>query len=201
MRWAQMVFTEDDPGNYDPKFWLDYFKRTHSMPRVWPAAAIWPSIRRRCLFMTKAGFSLTAIYSARWLRADAHPDWIAVDAEGRKRRHWANPELWVTCALGPMNFEFMTEVTKEIVRMYGVDGVFSNRWTGSGQCYCAHCRKNFKADSGCELPRTSDPRDPARRAYIVWHERRIFDLWSLWDVEIRKIIRTPASFRTRVEAR
>src|SRR6478752_8727075 len=30
MRWAQMVFTEDDPGNYDPKFWLDYFKRTHS---------------------------------------------------------------------------------------------------------------------------------------------------------------------------
>lgn len=25
MRWAQMVFVEDDPGNYDPRFWLDYF--------------------------------------------------------------------------------------------------------------------------------------------------------------------------------
>src|SRR3982751_492735 len=30
MRWAQMTFVEDDPGNYDPQFWLDYFKRTHS---------------------------------------------------------------------------------------------------------------------------------------------------------------------------
>ncbi len=27
---------------------------------------------------------------------DAHPDWIAVDAAGQKRRHWAMPELWVT---------------------------------------------------------------------------------------------------------
>jgi hypothetical protein len=38
---------------------------------------------------------------------EAHPDWIAVTAEGEKRRHWANPDLWVTCALGPYNFEMM----------------------------------------------------------------------------------------------
>ena len=24
MRWAQLAFVEDDPGNYDPQFWLDY---------------------------------------------------------------------------------------------------------------------------------------------------------------------------------
>ena len=30
MRWAQIGFAEDDPGNYDPQFWLDYFKRLHS---------------------------------------------------------------------------------------------------------------------------------------------------------------------------
>src|SRR6185437_14149934 len=29
MRWAQVAFVEDDPGNYDPAFWLDYFKKTH----------------------------------------------------------------------------------------------------------------------------------------------------------------------------
>jgi hypothetical protein len=28
--WAQPTLVEDDPGNYDPQFWLDYFKRTHS---------------------------------------------------------------------------------------------------------------------------------------------------------------------------
>ena len=30
MRWAQVAFVEDDPGNYNPQFWFDYFKRTHS---------------------------------------------------------------------------------------------------------------------------------------------------------------------------
>src|SRR5271154_2505470 len=30
MRWAQLAFVEDDPGRYDPGFWLDYFKRIHA---------------------------------------------------------------------------------------------------------------------------------------------------------------------------
>jgi hypothetical protein len=30
MRWAQLTLVEDDPGKYDPSFWLNYFKRTHS---------------------------------------------------------------------------------------------------------------------------------------------------------------------------
>lgn len=30
MRWAQLTLVEDDPGKYDPSFWLDYMKRTHS---------------------------------------------------------------------------------------------------------------------------------------------------------------------------
>ncbi len=42
------------------------------------------------------------------------PDWIAVDATGQKRRHWEIPEMCLTCAFGPYNFEFMTEVTREI---------------------------------------------------------------------------------------
>src|SRR6266481_994156 len=30
MRWAQLTLVEDDPGQFDPAFWLDYFRRTHS---------------------------------------------------------------------------------------------------------------------------------------------------------------------------
>src|SRR5690242_14248687 len=30
MRWAQLTLVEDDPGKYDPAFWLDFFRRTHS---------------------------------------------------------------------------------------------------------------------------------------------------------------------------
>src|SRR3954447_24481631 len=208
MRWAQMVFTEDDPGNYDPKFWLDYFRRTHSDGACLAGGgymAFYPTkvplhnksnflgdrdpfgeLVEGCRKLDMCVIARTDPHAATQAIYNAHPDWIAVDAEGRKRRHWANPDLWVTCALGPMNFEFMTEVTKELVGMYGVDGVFSNRWAGSGECFCEHCQKNFKAASGFELPRTPDPQDPARRAYILWHEKRLFDLWKLWDAEIRK---------------
>src|SRR3954452_6978431 len=30
MRWAQLTLVEDDPGQFDPDFWLDYFRRTKS---------------------------------------------------------------------------------------------------------------------------------------------------------------------------
>src|SRR5438445_2873204 len=81
----------------------------------------------------------------------------------------------------------MTAVTKEIVALYRVDSVVSDRWSGSGMCYCEHCQRNFKAFSGRELPRTNNPQDPARRDYNLWREQRLFDLWKLWDDEIRKI--------------
>jgi hypothetical protein len=81
----------------------------------------------------------------------------------------------------------MTEVTREIVRLYNVDGIFSNRWAGSGMCYCEHCQRNFKKFSGLELPRTTNPQDEARRQYIIWRQARLFELWRLWDAEIKKI--------------
>ena len=54
-------------------------------------------------------------------------------------------------------------------------------------CYCEHCRQEFKAATGQELPRTNNPQDPARRAYIQWHQQRLFDLWRHWDTEVRRI--------------
>jgi hypothetical protein len=209
MRWAQLTLVEDDPGKYDLHFWLDYFRRTHSDAACLSAGgcvAYYPTkvplhyrsqwlghtdpfgdLVAGCRKLNMVVIARTDPHAARQDVYDAHPDWIAVDAEGKPRRHWAMPDLWVTCALGPYNFEFMTEVTREIVSLYHVDGIFSNRWAGSGMCYCEHCRRNFKSASGMDLPRTNDPRDPARRAYIEWRQRRLFDLWTLWDAAIRKI--------------
>jgi hypothetical protein len=209
MRWAQLTLVEDDPGKYDPQFWLDYFKRTHSDAACLSAGgcvAYYPTkvpMHYRSKFLEnrdpfgelvagcrKLGMNVIARTDPHAAHNDvyeAHPDWLETDVQGRRRKHGADPELWVTCGLGPYNFEFMTDVTREIVRLYKVDGIFSNRWDGSGMCYCEHCRKNFKAFSGLDLPRTPNPQDPARRQYIVWQQKRLFELWRLWDGEIKKI--------------
>ena len=218
MRWAQVAFVEDDPGNYDLQFWLDYFKRCHIDAVCLSAGgcvAFYPTkvpLHYKSKFMKpgtdpfgefagacrKMGMNVVARtdpHAAHQDVYDQHPDWIAVDAQGKPRRHWASPELWVTCALGPYNFDFMARVTREIVDQYKVDGVFSNRWAGSGidktgggikMCYCEHCRKNFKDFSGLELPRSMNPQDPARKQHIVWNQKRLFDLAKVWDAEIRQ---------------
>jgi hypothetical protein len=209
MRWAQLTLVEDDPGTFDPQFWFDYFRRTHSDAVCLSAGgcvAFYPTdvpFHHRSAWLADRDVFGELVDGCRKLgmvvvgRTDphatyddvqaAHPDWIAVGADGKPRRHWASPEMWVTCGLGPYNFEFMTAVKKEIMQRYRVDGIFINRWDGSGMCYCEHCRANFRAASGYDLPRTEDPRDPVHRAYVVWRQDRLFELWRLWDAEVRKI--------------
>ncbi|MBC8164554.1 MAG: ThuA domain-containing protein [Bryobacteraceae bacterium] len=209
MRWAQVAFTEDDPGNYDPKFWFDYFRRIHADAVCLSAGgvvAFYPTkipLHYRSKYLgnrdpfgemvagcRELGMNVVARTDPHACTEEAfrkHPEWVAREGSGQPRRHWAAKDLYVTCALGPFNFEFMTEVTREIVSLYKVDGVFSNRWAGHGTCYCASCLKLFREFSGLDLPRTADPKDPARRQYIVWEQKRLFELWKLWDAEIRKI--------------
>lgn len=209
MRWAQLTLVEDDPGKFDPQFWLDYFKRTHSDAVCLSAGgcvAYYPTqvaFHHRSAWLGDRDVFGDLVAGCRSLgmvvlaRTDphatyddvqaAHPDWIAVGDDGRPRRHWASPEMWVTCGLGPYNFDFMTGVTREIMSRYRVDGVFINRWDGAGMCYCEHCRSNFRAATGFELPAPGEVAHPAGRAYVLWRQERLFELWRLWDAEVRKI--------------
>src|SRR3954453_5779802 len=209
MRWAQVAFVEDDPGNYSREFWLDYFKRTHCDAACLSAGgcvAFYPTkipmhyrskwlgdkdtfgdLVKGCRELGMNVIARTDPHAVHQDVYDAHPDWIMVDAKGNKRRHWSDRELWITCALGPYNFDYMTKVTEEIVTMYKVDGIFTNRWEGSGMCYCEHCQENFRNFAKLDLPRTLNPQDPARRQYVLWHQARLFELWRLWDAKIKAI--------------
>ncbi|MEO5594094.1 MAG: alpha-amylase family protein [Chitinophagaceae bacterium] len=213
MRWAQLAFVENDPGSYDPDFWLGYFKKIHADGVLLSAGgvvAFYPTdvpLHHRsntlgnsnplgymvegCRKMNMSVILRTDPHAARQNVYDAHPDWIAVKADGEKYRHWANPDLWVTCALGPYNFEFMTKVNQEIMERFKPDGIFSNRWSGHGICYCQHCVQNFKAYAGLELPKGNDRFNSTFIKYSEWRVERLKELWFLWDAEIRK--QRPAS--------
>ncbi|HUU23106.1 MAG TPA: alpha-amylase family protein [Phycisphaerae bacterium] len=209
LRWAQLTLVADDPGRFSVSFWLDYFRRTRVEGVCLSAGgcvAFYPTdvplhyrspwlgesdpfgeLVAGCREMGMVVVARTDPHACHQDMFDAHPEWIHVDAEGNPRRHWSHPDYWVTCAFGGYNFEFMTEVTKEIVARYRVDGVFSNRWAGSGRCFCRHCQDSFRAATGMDLPRTDDPQDPARQGYHLWRQERLFELWRLWDAEIKKI--------------
>ncbi len=208
MRWVQLAFVERDPGHYDPDFWLSYFKRIHADGALLSAGgvvAFYPTaipLHHRSDFLgnsdtlgylvegcKKLGMKImlrTDPHAARQDFYDAHPDWIAVTPDGQKRRHWANPELWVTCALGPYNFEFMTQVNTEIMQRFQPEGIFSNRWAGHDICHCEHCRRNFKTYAGLALPQKTDKLDPTYRKWTEWRIKRLRELWSVWDTGIRK---------------
>jgi hypothetical protein len=209
MRWMQLTLVEDDPAHFDPAFWLDYFKRTRSEGVCLSGGgcvAYYPTeipFHHRSAWLGGRDVLGELVSACRQLgmsvlvRTDphatyddlqaAHPDWIAVDADGRPRRHWASPEMWVTCAYGPYNFEFMTAVHKEIMARYRADGIFLNRWDGNGVCYCRHCIENFHAAAGLDLPRSTSTEDPARRAWLVWRQQRLLSLLDVWNAEIRKV--------------
>lgn len=40
MRWAQLTLVENDPGRFDPDFWLSYFKRIHADATCLSAAVL-----------------------------------------------------------------------------------------------------------------------------------------------------------------
>jgi hypothetical protein len=208
MRWVQLTLVENDPGRFDPAFWLDYFQRLHADAATLSAGGIvayyptqvplhhrsaslgdtdpFGTLVAGCRRLGMRVVARTDPHAARDEVYTAHPDWIAVAGNGQPRRHWANPELWVTCALGPYNFEFMNEVHREIVTKYKVDGIFANRWAPQGgDCNCVHCRQNFKTATGLDLPRTTDIRDPARRQFLEWRKTRLTELWNLWDRTVR----------------
>jgi hypothetical protein len=211
MRWAQLALVDNDPaaGGFDLQFWLDYFASTHSdgvclsgggctafYPTQVPFHHRSPWLGDRDVFgelvtgCRKLGMVVVARTDPHATYDDAqaaHPDWIHVNADGKPRRHWASPEMWVTCGLGPYNFDFMTAVKQEIMSRYRVDGIFINRWEGSGMCYCVHCRENFKNATGFDLPRTASMQDPARRAYFHWRQQRLFELWRHWDDAVQAI--------------
>ena len=213
MRWAQLAFVENDPGRCDPDFWLNYFDKIHADGVLLSAGGIvafYPTeipyhhrsawlgnsdllgyMVKECRKKNRTIILRTDPHATRQDMYDAHPDYIAVTADGKKRRHWANPDLWVTCALGPYNFQFMTTVIQEIVQRYQPEGIFSNRWAGHGVCYCEHCTENFKKATGLELPRATEQStgapDPTYLKWMQWQTDRLKDLWFLWDGEIRKI--------------
>ena len=213
MRWMQLILVESDPAEIDTDWWVDLMRRTHTQGICLNAGgvcAFYPTqipyhhkstflksptddpfgrIVEGCSKLGMVVVARTDSHSCLDDAAAAHPEWLNIDEIGKPRRHLNVPETrLITCALGPYNFDFMTQVHRELTTKYGVEGIFCNRWqAGSrGMCYCENCQKLYRAAT---RPGSATQRRTRRRRtrYNAWVEVRLEELWRLWDSECQKI--------------
>jgi hypothetical protein len=207
MRWIQLALVEKDPATLDPDWWLGFFKRTRADGACISAGgmcAFYPTdvpfhhrsewLGDKDIFKylvdgcRKQNMAVIARVDPHCIRDDAataHPEWVAVDSNGQKARHMVMPDRWLSCALGPCNFEFMPQVLTEIVTRYGVDAIFANRWAGHITCYCDSCKTNFKKATGLDAPLNSQQR--GWREFQKWRADRLFEVWDTWDAAVQKV--------------
>lgn len=209
-RWTQVTFVEDDPGAVDLGRWTEIMRRTQSNAACISAGgymAFYPTdIPFHYVSRHLGGDDLFGRFvdAARGLdmhvmarvdphavhadAAEAHPEWLALDADGDPIEHPSMPGTWITCPFGPYNPGFITEVACEIVSRYDVDAVFANRWQGTGMSYSSAAREAFAEDTGMQLP-TGEFRadDPAWAAYGPWRRSRLTRLVARWDDAVRAV--------------
>src|SRR3954449_390691 len=104
MRWVQLTLVENDPGRFDPRFWLDYFRSLHADAATLSAGGIvayYPTevpLHHRSTWLGDSDpfgalvsgcraqqMNVVARVDPHAVRDEvrqAHPDWIAVTPEG-----------------------------------------------------------------------------------------------------------------------
>lgn len=200
-RWGQTNITEKDPVNYDIGWWRNHWKNTHIQGVIINAGGIvayYPTkipfhykaqyLQGRDLFgdLCKAahedGLVVFARMDSNRAHEDlyrAHPDWFAIDADGKPYRA---EELYITCVNSPYYNEHIPAIINEITNLYHPEGFTDNSWSGLGRdsiCYCENCKKSFLDKTGKAIPRSKNWDDPVYRQWVRWNYDRRLEIWEL----------------------
>ncbi|MGW0229303.1 alpha-amylase family protein [Actinopolymorpha singaporensis] len=201
LRWGQTNLTEKDPVRYDAEWWREYWRRTRVQGVIVNAGGIvayYPSalrLQHRAAFLGNHDLYGEVVRAAReeglvvLARMDSnraaedfyleHPDWFALDAEGRPYRAG---DLYVACVNGPYYRSYLPSVLEEIIARSAPDGITDNSWSGLDRdhiCYCENCRRAFRADVNLSLPVSVDWADDAYRRWIEWSYQQRLAVWDL----------------------
>jgi hypothetical protein len=200
-RWGQTNITEIDPLRYDLDFWRAHWRATRVQGVIINAGGIvayYPSdlpltyhaefLGGRDLFgeLVSAaradGLAVLARMDSNRVHDNAyaaHPDWIALNAEGQPYRAGG---LYVTSVDSPYYDDYLPAVLREIAGRYHPDGFTDNSFSGLGRDsidYSQYAARRFLAATGHELPRRKDWDDPVYRKWIDWSYARRLEIWDI----------------------
>jgi hypothetical protein len=200
-RWGQTNITEKDPANYDINWWRKHWKETQAQGVIINAGGIvayYPSkvlMHRQAQYLEgrdlfgdlcrtahEDGLAVFARMDSNRAHKEfyeAHPDWFAVDAEGKP---YKAGELFITCINSPYYNEHIPSILTEIAKLYHPEGFTDNSWSGLGRdtiCYCENCRKSFSGTTGREIPKVRNWNDSVYRQWIRWNYDRRLEIWDM----------------------
>ena len=89
------------------------------------------------------------------------------------------------CLLGPYG-DFLIDVLAEITEKYRVDAWSFDGLHYGGVCYCRHCRRDFRRETGLEIPDV-DLENPQFRRYQHWADRRLENLVQRMQERLKSI--------------
>ncbi|MHB8520914.1 MAG: beta-galactosidase, partial [Limisphaerales bacterium] len=201
LRWGQTNITEQDPARYDLAWWRRYWKRTQTQGVIINAGGIvayYPSrfpLQHRAEFLGdrdlygelaraahEDGLAVLARMDSNRASEDfyrAHPDWFAVDAEGRPYKAGNH---YISCVNSPYYDGYIPGILREIIERTQPEGITDNSWSGLGRgsiCYCRNCTRKFSDKTGQPIPREKNWQDPVYRAWIQWNYARRLEIWDL----------------------
>lgn len=111
---------------------------------------------------------------------DNYPDWRCIDQKGRGTADyiWGQPGRYGHCCMNSPYSDYVLEMVDELCTSYEFVGMWVDMILWRMMCYCPHCRRRFKDETGYELPEKVDWQDPVWLTYLrkreEWNEE-IFD--------------------------
>lgn len=200
-RWGQINITEKDPPQYDIPWWRKFWKQTQTQGVVINAGGIvayYPTLiplHRKAEYLQGRDMFGELCHAAHedglvvFARMDsnraheefyqAHPDWFALDANGKP---YKAADLFISCVNSPYYQEHIPAVLTEIAQMYHPEGFTDNSWSGLGResiCYCENCKKSFRDKTGQNIPAKKNWDDKVYKQWIRWNYDRRLEIWDL----------------------
>ncbi len=202
-RWGQVNITEMDPQQYDISWWRKFWKATEIQGVIINAGGIvayYPTriplhrparyLGGRDLFgeLSRAahedGLAVFARMDSNRAHEEfykAHPDWFAVDINGKP---YKAGELYVSCVNSPYYQEHIPAILKEIWQLYKPEGFTDNSWSGLDRnsiCYCENCKKSFRDKTDQNIPLKKNWDDKVYKQWIRWNYNRRLEIWDLFN--------------------
>ncbi len=200
VRWGQTNINEANVDRYDIAWWRQQWKRTEVQgviinaggivayyPSKFPLHYRPPGLKDRDLYgeLARAAHDDGLAVLARMDSSKAHeplyrahPDWFAVDSQGRPYRSGA---FYLPCINGPYYDQWLPDIMREIIDRSHPEGITDNGWSGvdrNSVCHCRNCASRFGKYCGKDLPTKRDWDDAGYRQWIDWSYARRIEQWD-----------------------